>query len=149
MQEVKIIDIDNVQWNIKDQEARNKIAELEEKTTKNFEYSKIEQKIGKWVDGGDLYRLVVKGNTTENNVIINLADKNIKDIIQMNGTCNALNQFIFSIPYCIVTENEPPNTYFTQIYYNIANKQIELYFGKALYFEDVTFSIQIEYTKNN
>lgn len=30
MQEVKIIDIDNVQWNIKDQEARNKIATLEE-----------------------------------------------------------------------------------------------------------------------
>ena len=30
MQEVKIIDIDNVQWNIKDQEARNRIANLEE-----------------------------------------------------------------------------------------------------------------------
>ena len=30
MQEVKIVDIDNVQWNIKDQEARNKIANLEE-----------------------------------------------------------------------------------------------------------------------
>ena len=29
MQEVKIIDIDNVQWNIKDQEARNRIANLE------------------------------------------------------------------------------------------------------------------------
>ena len=29
MADVKIIDIDNVQWNIKDQEARNKIAEIE------------------------------------------------------------------------------------------------------------------------
>ena len=29
MQDVKIVDIDNVQWNIKDQEARNKIANLE------------------------------------------------------------------------------------------------------------------------
>ena len=29
MADVKIIDIDNVQWNIKDQEARNKITELE------------------------------------------------------------------------------------------------------------------------
>ena len=28
MQDVKIIDIDNEQWNIKDQEARNKISEL-------------------------------------------------------------------------------------------------------------------------
>ena len=34
MQEVKIIDIDNVQWNIKDQEARNRIAALEEKQIK-------------------------------------------------------------------------------------------------------------------
>lgn len=33
MQDVKIIDIDNEQWNIKDQEARNRIAALETKTT--------------------------------------------------------------------------------------------------------------------
>lgn len=31
MQDVKIVDIDNEQWNIKDQEARNRIAILEEK----------------------------------------------------------------------------------------------------------------------
>lgn len=30
MQDVKIIDIDNEQWNIKDQEGRNRIANLEE-----------------------------------------------------------------------------------------------------------------------
>lgn len=30
MADVKIVDIDNVQWNMKDQEARNKIANLEE-----------------------------------------------------------------------------------------------------------------------
>ena len=30
MADVKIVDIDNVQWNMKDQEARNKIASLEE-----------------------------------------------------------------------------------------------------------------------
>ena len=34
MQDVKIVDIDNVQWNIKDQEARNGITALEEKQTK-------------------------------------------------------------------------------------------------------------------
>lgn len=33
MADVKIVDIDNVQWNMKDQEARNKIANLETKTT--------------------------------------------------------------------------------------------------------------------
>ena len=30
MADVKIVDIDNVQWNMKDQEARNKVAALEE-----------------------------------------------------------------------------------------------------------------------
>ena len=30
MEDVKIVDIDNVQWNMKDQEARNKIANIEE-----------------------------------------------------------------------------------------------------------------------
>ena len=30
MQDVKIVDIDNEQWNMKDQEARNKIAEIEQ-----------------------------------------------------------------------------------------------------------------------
>lgn len=34
MQDVKIIDIDNVQWNIKDQETRNKTAILEEEITR-------------------------------------------------------------------------------------------------------------------
>lgn len=35
MADVKIVDIDNVQWNMKDQEARNKIAEIETKVTIN------------------------------------------------------------------------------------------------------------------
>jgi hypothetical protein len=33
MADVKIVDIDNVQWNMKDQVARDKITELEAKTT--------------------------------------------------------------------------------------------------------------------
>ena len=33
MADVKIVDIDNVQWNMKDQEARNRIAALEESLT--------------------------------------------------------------------------------------------------------------------
>jgi hypothetical protein len=35
MADVKIVDIDNVQWNMKDQEARNKIITLETKTNIN------------------------------------------------------------------------------------------------------------------
>lgn len=42
MADVKIVDIDNVQWNMKDQNARDKITILEEKTT-----VKITKKIDK------------------------------------------------------------------------------------------------------
>lgn len=42
MQDVKIVDIDNVQWNMKDQEARNEIITLKTKTT-----IKITKKINK------------------------------------------------------------------------------------------------------
>ena len=45
MQDVKIIDIDNVQWNIKDQEARNRITALEEKTTVKITKKIDEEKI--------------------------------------------------------------------------------------------------------
>ena len=41
MQDVKIVDIDNVQWNIKDQEARNKIAVLETLVNKLKEETEI------------------------------------------------------------------------------------------------------------
>lgn len=36
MQDVKIVDIDNVQWNMKDQEARNQIAALETEVNTNI-----------------------------------------------------------------------------------------------------------------
>ena len=44
MADVKIVDIDNVQWNMKDQEARNRIAELETeipklKTVEKWQYT--------------------------------------------------------------------------------------------------------------
>ena len=38
MADVKIVDIDNVQWNIKDQEARNKIAVLETLTKEDLNF---------------------------------------------------------------------------------------------------------------
>lgn len=47
MQDVKIIDIDNIQWNIKDQEARNRIAALEESLIpQNLEDINIEMNVG-------------------------------------------------------------------------------------------------------
>lgn len=61
MQDVKIIDIDNVQWNIKDQEARNKIIELETKTT-----IKITNKIN------------------EENLVMNLVEINGEKFLQLH-----------------------------------------------------------------
>ena len=47
MADVKIVDIDNVQWNIKDQEARNKIAILEEAVSvKDLQDAVINMKSG-------------------------------------------------------------------------------------------------------
>lgn len=60
MADVKIIDIDNVQWNIKDQEARNQITTLKENFNSLTVYSTDEVKTNKkWIDGKDIYRKVV------------------------------------------------------------------------------------------
>ena len=149
MQEVKIVDIDNVQWNIKDQEARNKITTLEEKATKNFEYSTTEQEIGKWVDGRKHYRLTVVGNTTTRSAQISLEDKNIKDITKINGVCNASDRYFFPLPYYFLDRVESVMDYFTYLYYDISSQRMNLSFGKDSYFDNVTFSIEIEYTKNS
>lgn len=45
MADVKIVDIDGSQWNMKDQEARNKITTLEEKTTVKITVKINEEKI--------------------------------------------------------------------------------------------------------
>ena len=60
MADVKIVDIDSVQWNIKDQEARNQIATLKENFNSLTVYSTDEVKTNKkWIDGKDIYRKVV------------------------------------------------------------------------------------------
>lgn len=74
MADVKIIDIDSEQWNIKDQEARNQIAILEEKVTKNFTYSTDEVDTGKkWIDGKKIYRKT----TIFSNFTFNVGDTNV------------------------------------------------------------------------
>lgn len=61
MQDVKIIDIDNVQWNIKDQEARNGITDLGKKTT---------------------VKITNKSNT--NKIVINLVEINGEKFLQLH-----------------------------------------------------------------
>ena len=56
MADVKIVDIDSTQWNIKDQEARNRIATLEEAVSvKDLQGIKINMKSGYTATTKDIY----------------------------------------------------------------------------------------------
>ena len=149
MADVKIIDIDSAQWNMKDQDARNRIATLEEKTTKNFEYSTVEQKIGKWIDGKDIYRLTLTGETKDRAVFINLSDKNIENVTKLNGVCLADDAYFFPIPYYKADTVDTLRDTYVYTTYDKTNKILYIEFGKASYFNNVKFNFEIEYTKNN
>lgn len=149
MAEVHIVDIDGEQWDMKDLPLTQRVAAFEEKTTNNFEYSTTEQEIGKWIDGKKHYRMVITGYTLIHNARIELANKNIKDITKISGMCNASGIHFFPIPYFYLNQVENIGKYFTYSYYNIENKEIRVRFGEAEYFDNVTFSIEIEYTKNS
>ena len=59
MADVKTVDIDGSQWSMKDQEARDKIAELETSVLNDNTYSTEEIKTSKiWIDGKPIYRRV-------------------------------------------------------------------------------------------
>ena len=62
MAEVHIVDIQGEQWDIKDLPLTERVAVLESKTAKNFEYSTTEQEIGKWLDGKKHYRLTTNSS---------------------------------------------------------------------------------------
>ena len=86
MQDVKIIDIDNEQWNMKDQEARNKITALKEDFNSLTTYSTNETLTGeKWIDGKPIYRKVVDvgtlPNTTSKIVLHNI--QNINSVVNL------------------------------------------------------------------
>ena len=98
MADASIIDIGGVQWNVKDREVRERVTALEEKASANFDYSAEEKIIGTWIDGKPLYKLLVKGTTTDKRVNLALSDKNIKEITNMTGVCNAND--MYNIPIC-------------------------------------------------
>ena len=86
MADVKIIDIDNEQWNIKDQEARNRIAALEKNFNFLTTYSTNETLTGeKWIDGKPIYRKVVGvgtlTNKTSKSVLHNI--QNINNVVDL------------------------------------------------------------------
>ena len=148
MADASIIDIGGVQWNIKDKEARERVTTLEEKTSANFDYSLEEKVIGTWIDGKPLYKLLVQGATTDRRITIDLSDKNIEKMTSFTGVCNANN--MFNIPICFYfaeTESSMTKNY-TFMYYINESKSLFLGFGSEPEYSNVTFTIQLEYTKN-
>ena len=148
MADASIIDIGGTQWNVKDKDARERVTTLEEKTSANFDYSLDEKVIGTWMDGKPLYKLLVKGTTTDKRVTIVLSDKNIEEITSITGVCNANN--MYNIPICFYfAENETGmQKNYTFMYYIREQKSLFIGFGDAEEYSKVTFYIQLEYTKN-
>lgn len=148
MANASIIDIGGVQWNVKDKEARERITSLEEKISANFDYSAEEKVIGTWMDGKPLYKLYVKGTSTNRRVTIDLSDKNIEEITSMTGVCNADNVFILPICYYIAFDGSSLTKSYAFMYYIRKTKSLFIGFGDNAEYSNVTFNIQIEYTKN-
>lgn len=148
MADASIIDIGGIQWNVKDGEARERVTTLEEKTSANFDYSLEEKVVGTWIDGKPLYKLIIQGTTTNGRATINLSDKNIEKITKLIGTCNANDMYNMPICYYMAyRESEMENNY-TFVYYINKSKSLYVGFGKGQIFSNVTFIIQLEYTKN-
>lgn len=149
MAEVHIVDIDGEQWDIKDLPLTTRVENLEAKTAKNFEYSTTEQEIGKWLDGKKHYRLIITGRTTTRVASVNLSDRNIAEVTKISGTLKARNEYAFPLPYYYVEDVENLNKFFSYVYYDFRRGVLDLLLGQATYFDDVTFNIEIDYTKNS
>lgn len=148
MADASIIDIGGVQWNVKDKESRERITALEEKTSANFEYSEDEKIIGTWVDGKPLYRLIVRGTSTNRRVTVNLSNKNIAEITKINGLLNASDLYIIPFPSSLARNTSELGDIYAYAIYSLNTKNIEITFGNASYYSSVKVILQLEYTKN-
>ena len=148
MADASIIDIGGVQWNIKDKEARERVTTLEEKTSANFDYSLKEKEIGTWLNGEKLYRLIIKGTTTTHNADIDLLTLNIKEITNLSGCFNTSEAYVFSFNFYHANNTSEIGLIYGYLQYYIAQKKLGIFFGSKYYFDKVSFTIQLEYTKN-
>lgn len=148
MADASIIDIGGVQWNVKDKDARERVTTLEEKTSANFEYSTEEKEIGKWLDNEKLYRLIIQGQATDNEIIINLSELNIKKITKMNGLLTLNNGSILPIPYYMAWTSPDIGRYYTYVFYTPSDKSLSILFGDKNYYSNANIIMELEYTKN-
>ena len=148
MADASIIDIGGTQWSVKDKQARERVTTLEEKTSANFDYSLEEKEIGKWIDGKKLYRLILQGNTTTRLAEINITDKNVKNITKMAGVFTPTN--LNTRPFCYsdssMTGGLTDKT--AVLYYRQMDNNIVASFSSSDIYSNISYIIQIEYTKN-
>lgn len=148
MADASIIDIGGVQWNVKDREARDKITSLEEKTSANFDYSLDEKIIGTWVDGKPLYKLVCKGIRTTANVLINLKEKNIKEIASIKGVFKTSTNVVYPFNTFSPYNAQNLTKYYSIAAYRFTNNDLYVGFGEDSMYSHVEFTVYLEYTKN-
>ncbi len=136
MADVKIVDIDNVQWNIKDQEARNKIANLETLISNNNTYSTKEIKTSKkWIDGKPIYRKVIFGKITETVQNINHQIENIDSYIKLE-------------PYMVTDVQLFPSFNTGNYYFTIfASSKTQLVLQTINGYINNNYRVTLEYTK--
>lgn len=131
MQDVKIIDIDNVQWSMKDQEARNKIAELKTSILNDNTYSIEEVKTSKkWIDGKDIYRKILRNpESMKGDVVVwgglkdTIANLNIDNCIACYGVSNGIRyiQFRKDLGFMIFYTGLDENSYIVMEYTKTTN----------------------------
>lgn len=148
MADVSIIDIGGVQWNVKDKDARNDITKLKEKTSANFDYTLDEKEIGTWLDGKKIYRLILQGNTTTRLAEININDKNIKNITKLSGVFTPTNGNTRTFSYNDSSIAGGLTDRTAVLYYRAIDNTMVASFSNADIYSNVSFIIQLEYTKN-
>ena len=148
MADASIIDIGGVQWNIKDRESRERITTLEEKTSANFDYTLDEKEIGTWIDGKKLYRLIVQGSMTTGRAKVSLSDRKIDTLTVLNGVFKDSEGTIYPQTYYFADTTSDIGKNYIITYYSRLEDSLFLGVGNANYFSNVSFIIQIEYTKN-
>ena len=116
-------------------------------STPDNNYSIIEQRIGTWIDGKPLYQITVDcgtlPNTTYKNIQTNIS--NVKDIIDIKGTCYSSSGFWRSMPK--IQDDSTSFTVVPQISFD-NNKMIVQLLGRGGDNASFTSSyVTIQYTK--
>lgn len=136
MADVKIVDIDGSQWSMKDQEARNKIAELETLISNDNTYSTEEIKTSKkWIDGKPIYRKIIFGKITETAQNINHHIENIDSYVKLE-------------PYMTIDALFYPSFNTGNYYFTIsASSKTQLVLQTIQGYVNSNYRVTLEYTK--